>query len=279
MTMSEHFKAAPLAGGGFNIYEDGCLQYTLRREALDAIKAAEATEAEPGKVYIVNGEHQAIPGMLTSAHSTRELADKRAWELLKVQAEYAPGFSLHSPDADGVSWEGELVRLREFIDSDTLPDIWIIEATLEQEAAKQEPETLVQFCERLMNENDNYLADDGPALDIEEWQRARKLMLGAVELVALLATMTDPHYADDLDGELNAFARLIEKAQELTGTEPDNDTDARARLLKERNTLMNSFGHGPAADGATRDRIAAIDSELMLSECDIETLNNGGTID
>lgn len=60
-------------------------------------------------------------------------------------------------------------------------------------------------------------------------------------------------------------------------TAPDMTT--RAQLLKERNTLMNSFGDGPRTYGGTRDRIAAIDRELMLSECDIATLNAGGTID
>lgn len=33
-------------------------------------------------------------------------------------------------------------------------------------------------------------------------------------------------------------------------------------LLDVRNRLMNSFGHGPAADGATLDRIAEIDRQL-----------------
>jgi hypothetical protein len=37
--------------------------------------------------------------------------------------------------------------------------------------------------------------------------------------------------------------------------------DEREQLLEERNTLLNSFGNGPVADGRVRDRIAAIDRQ------------------
>ena len=42
----------------------------------------------------------------------------------------------------------------------------------------------------------------------------------------------------------------------------DNPTRRLERLEEERNTLMNSFGHGPFRDGLCRDRIAQIDAEI-----------------
>jgi hypothetical protein len=51
------------------------------------------------------------------------------------------------------------------------------------------------------------------------------------KLVELLATMTDPHEADDLDGELNAFAQMIEGAKAIVKQTPSREPENVRRFL------------------------------------------------
>lgn len=58
------------------------------------------------------------------------------------------------------------------------------------------------------------------------------------KLVELLATMTDPHVADDLDGELNAFAQMIDKAKEIVGGDVMTPQEISTEVDKARVHLL-----------------------------------------
>lgn len=144
----------------------------------------------------------------------------------------------------------------------------------EEPAQDPAPETLVQFCDRMMTENDHYLSGDGPA-PTEEWHRARKLMLHAVAFVEQMARFESPDDGED-ESEMDAWEAMIVKARDIAGIPRAEAT--RENLLKERNGLLRQGSTNVDARANDLERIAEIDRELMLSEGDIRYLNDNPSI-
>jgi hypothetical protein len=95
--------------------------FAVRKVLRDAIDEAKVSEVE--HVFIVQGEHYSVPGRPTSTHSTRELADARALELINIIL-----WDLALPLAS--DWREGLGRIKELPSGDEA-DVWIEEHDLD----------------------------------------------------------------------------------------------------------------------------------------------------